>query len=383
LKSNKRFRKTRSLSYAKRGGGQTVSRIYKKVTGRSPTSSWDEEEEIQEEIERQIEKTADKEREAKGDICPICLDSKDMDNENRMVTTHCGHKIHKTCLRALCSTEQVTNCPMCKADITDDCNTMWGTDKCPICWEYEDMDNENRTITTQCGHKFHNWCLRDWCNENYDPKCPMCVRDITDECMYLLYWKTSGNGTVATRVRRGDKSNLNNVNLRYIIMQDTYLRKGDLRNSNLDHARLEGTDLRNAKMQKAILTHSELEDTKFKNANLQGVDFSNANLKNTDLKNSKLQDAIFENAILDGADFTGANIDGADFSSAKKMTTAIFGNNKGNPIGLIPHKITTNRSSNPLGGSSGQRKNKKTIRKTKKKVSKKTCKSKSKSKSLQ
>ena len=371
LKSNKRFRKTRSQSYAqsyaqsyvKRGGGQTASTIYQKITGRSPTSDSDEEEEKQEEIERQNEKLADIEREEKGDICPICFDSKDMGNENRMIITHCGHKFHKTCLRALCSTEQETQCPMCKADLTDDCDALWGTDKCPICFEYEDMDNENRTIITQCGHKFHNWCLREWCEksyaETYESKCPLCVRDITDECMHLLFWKTSGNGSVVTRVRRGDKSNLNNVNLRYIIMQDAPLRKADLRNSNLDHASLQGTDLRNATMQKAILTHSELEDTNFKKANLQGVDFSNANLKNADLKDTKLQDTIFDNANLEGTDFSGANIDGADFSNAKQMTTAIFGNNKGIPIGLIPHKIA-----NSYGGKNGYKR--KTKRKTKK-----------------
>ena len=350
LKSNKRFRKTRS---AKRGGGQTISTIYQKVTGRSPTSDVDEEEEIEEEIERQNKKQKNIEREVKGDICPICLESKDMDNENRMVITHCGHKFHKTCLTASCSNDPT--CPMCKADIRDYCDQMWGVDKCPICWEYEDMDNENRTITTHCGHKFHNKCLLNWCNENQDTKGPNCVRDIQTDCAKLY---SKREGTVSRRVKLGDKSNLNNVNLRYIKMQDAYLRKADLRNSNLDHAKLEGTDLRNTKMQNAILTHSKLQGVDFSNAKLQGVDFSNADLGYATLTGARLQDAIFDDADLVGADFTDANIDNTDFSSAKNMTTAVFGNNKGNPIGLIPHKI-----SNSYGGKNGYKRTKKSKRK--------------------
>ena len=49
--------------------------------------------------------------------------------------------------------------------------------ECPICY---DNDNEiEQNIKLECGHKFHDKCILEWCKNNLT--CPMCRDDIDDE----------------------------------------------------------------------------------------------------------------------------------------------------------------------------------------------------------
>lgn len=70
-----------------------------------------------------------------------------------------------------------------------------GADECPICTE---ALNDN-CITTDCGHKFDRECLRQWCKTSpNDTKCPICREPISNTCMELnpsLFW-ASWNGHV-------------------------------------------------------------------------------------------------------------------------------------------------------------------------------------------
>ena len=56
--------------------------------------------------------------------------------------------------------------------------------ECPICTE-ESIGN---CITTQCGHKFHKDCLRLWCRQTGEgTTCPLCRNRIGDICRELLF----------------------------------------------------------------------------------------------------------------------------------------------------------------------------------------------------
>ena len=56
--------------------------------------------------------------------------------------------------------------------------------ECPICTEEFNQD----TITTECGHKFDKDCLRLWCRQHRgDTECPLCRAPIGRICRELLF----------------------------------------------------------------------------------------------------------------------------------------------------------------------------------------------------
>ena len=49
--------------------------------------------------------------------------------------------------------------------------------ECPICYDNENEIEQN--IKLECGHKFHDKCILEWCKNSLS--CPMCRCNITDE----------------------------------------------------------------------------------------------------------------------------------------------------------------------------------------------------------
>ena len=52
-------------------------------------------------------------------------------------------------------------------------------EQCSIC--VEDMDSN--IVTTQCGHKFHRWCLIEWQNSGQPQSntCPICRQPLVEQ----------------------------------------------------------------------------------------------------------------------------------------------------------------------------------------------------------
>ena len=78
-------------------------------------------------------------------------------------------------------------------------------DECIICLG----DLNDNCITTECGHKFDRECLRRWCNTSpNDTKCPICREPISNTCMELnpsLFWASKNGRTeiVAELLEKG------------------------------------------------------------------------------------------------------------------------------------------------------------------------------------
>ena len=71
------------------------------------------------------------------------------------------------------------------------------------------------------------------------------------------------------------------------------------------------TDLRKANLQEAYLSKGFLRDS-----NLEGADFSNAIVDRANFQGSSLKGALFKNTVLTGTSFEGADVEGVDFSEA-------------------------------------------------------------------
>ncbi len=61
---------------------------------------------------------------------------------------------------------------------------------CSICFESLDMKSFDTSIQFDCGHYFHNKCIKPWCNKcimnNLCPTCPVCRQIISDEYLDIL-----------------------------------------------------------------------------------------------------------------------------------------------------------------------------------------------------
>ena len=61
--------------------------------------------------------------------CSICL--KPMDNVNVLIATDCKHTFHKDCLRRWCQNQANTKCPLCRGDISNTCTDLSSTNILP------------------------------------------------------------------------------------------------------------------------------------------------------------------------------------------------------------------------------------------------------------
>ena len=64
--------------------------------------------------------TKRKKGEESDEICSICLD--DIHNGLPVVPTECGHNFHEKCLVKHCYINKT--CPLCRSDITEDCDIL-------------------------------------------------------------------------------------------------------------------------------------------------------------------------------------------------------------------------------------------------------------------
>jgi hypothetical protein len=67
---------------------------------------------------------------------------------------------------------------------------------CSIC--QEPMNNVNVLIATDCNHTFHKDCLREWCQNQANTKCPLCRKPISNTCTDLSSTNISPRAATAT-----------------------------------------------------------------------------------------------------------------------------------------------------------------------------------------
>ena len=92
--------------------------------------------------------------------------------------------------------------------------------QCRICFDYIELKQIDLSTELDCGHIFHNKCVKEWCNNcvNNDnkPNCPLCRKVISGEYLEIL-------GIVQNIDKQFD-SILNTFNLlEYIIKNRLYM----------------------------------------------------------------------------------------------------------------------------------------------------------------
>ena len=121
--------------------------------------------------------------------------------------------------------------------------------------------------------------------------------------------------------------NLSGCLLRKANFADSRLSNTDFSGADLSEAVLDRTDFRNTLLQGALLAGTTLNSARFRGMKLAGVDFSRskgaltdfikADLSGANFQESDLPTALFRNSILVGADFRGAKLISARFMEAK------------------------------------------------------------------
>lgn len=106
-------------------------------------------------------------------------------------------------------------------------------------------------------------------------------------------------------------ANLENANLKGAV-----LNRADLRHANLENANLSKTNLRRADLRYADLNRANLSSSRAEYANLVSADLRYADLKDADLRRSDLEYADLKNADLGCAYLVNANLEHADLKNA-------------------------------------------------------------------
>ena len=60
--------------------------------------------------------------------------------------------------------------------------------RCPIC--LQGFKSKNHTITTACGHLFHEDCIQSWLDTG-KTTCPKCINKISKKKLIRLYLSSS------------------------------------------------------------------------------------------------------------------------------------------------------------------------------------------------
>jgi len=123
-----------------------------------------------------------------------------------------------------------------------------------------------------------------------------------------------------------EKSDLRNMNLSGLELENINLYQADLSGANLNKTRMSGAVLMNANLRSADLTAADLADAKMTRICLRAADLSGANLSDARLREADLSEAKCNGANLRGADLRGAKLNkarlawadlrGADLSDA-------------------------------------------------------------------
>lgn len=126
---------------------------------------------------------------------------------------------------------------------------------------------------------------------------------------------------LATESKKGEKANLQNVDLYRAKLDGVDLRHADLQGVNLDEASLQNAFLNGANLQVSSLTDADLRDTQlvdvdFREALLYGTILCGANLTNANLRGAIIDEAELKNANLTNANLQNANLLYADLQEA-------------------------------------------------------------------
>ena len=108
-------------------------------------------------------------------------------------------------------------------------------------------------------------------------------------------------------------SNLSNANLGGADLSNAYLSRADLTYANLSGAKLLGADLGGADLSNADLTYANLSGADLSYANLSGAHLSNANLEDANLSGAILVHNKYEKSINKNTNFDNAVIDNPEY----------------------------------------------------------------------
>ena len=114
-----------------------------------------------------------------------------------------------------------------------------------------------------------------------------------------------------------DKTDLSNVNLTGVDLQDTSLKGKDLSGANLSYVDLSEHDLSGANLSDTFLLRTDLSGIDLRTIPLTDADFRYSNLSGTKLPDSLLVNNHFEHATLSNIDFAGKNLSGSRFNQIK------------------------------------------------------------------
>ncbi|NIZ10640.1 pentapeptide repeat-containing protein [Pseudooceanicola sp. HF7] len=112
------------------------------------------------------------------------------------------------------------------------------------------------------------------------------------------------------------EAELQGADLERAKLQGAVLREAELKGADLWEAQLQGSDLRWARMQGADLTQAQLQGADGWDAQLQGAVLVRAQLQGAELMDAQLQGAVLVRAQLQGAKLWGAQLQGANLSRA-------------------------------------------------------------------
>lgn len=88
---------------------------------------------------------------------------------------------------------------------------------CGVCLSSIDSKHIDNSVQLECGHWFHNHCIKPWCesclDKNNQPTCPFCRQSISNEYLDILNIDYFTNSDII-------KSTLNTVQLFTYIMNN-------------------------------------------------------------------------------------------------------------------------------------------------------------------
>lgn len=123
-----------------------------------------------------------------------------------------------------------------------------------------------------------------------------------------------------------NRADLRHANLRYANLSKTDLKYADLRYADLILANLSDSRAEHADLGCADLRHADLEEADLRRSNLEYADLKYANLRCAYLVNANLEHAELENANLSQANIMGASLRDANLTGAnlKKVLIDIY-----------------------------------------------------------
>jgi hypothetical protein len=117
---------------------------------------------------------------------------------------------------------------------------------------------------------------------------------------------------VAGIIKRLNKQNVTRIDLSVCFLRKANLRETNLEGTNLWIANLEGAFLQLANLKGAYLNGTNLQGARMEGSNLEGAKLEGANLQVANLITTNLQGVWMEGSNLEGANLEGANLQAAN-----------------------------------------------------------------------